>query len=145
MPAPVPLINGVNWAWGNVTLILFNQPVIGITKISYKSKQEITNNYGIGVFPISRGFGRVEFEASIEIYTEEWKRIIAAANALGIPNPMAFAPFDITVVFGSTSSAPSRDVLKKCSFLEDPLEANEGDTKLMVTIPILPGQIQRGS
>lgn len=134
------LINGVNYSWGSVTLVLFGVPVIGITKISYKRAQKKENNYGWGQEPVSRGYGNKEYEGSLELYTDEWKRIIAAS-----PNrdPTAIPWFDIPVVFGGTRLLPDKDILRAVEFLEDPLEANQGDTKLLVTVPLIIGKIDR--
>lgn len=134
------LINGVNYSWGSVTLILFGVPVIGITKISYKRSQKKENNYGWGQDPVSRGYGNKEYEGSLELYTDEWKRIIASS-----PNrdPTAIPWFDIPVVFGGTRLLPDKDVLRAAEFLEDPLEANQGDTKLLITVPLIIGKIDR--
>ena len=41
-----PLINGVSYGWGNIQLVLFGVPVVGITKIDYKAKQTKENLYG---------------------------------------------------------------------------------------------------
>lgn len=140
MPAQTPIINGINYSWANISLILFGVPVVGITKIDYKAKQKKENNYGAGAQPVSRGYGNYEYEGSIELYTDEWKRIIAAA-----PNrdPLSIAPFDIPVVYGGNSVTADRDVLRAVEFLENPLAANQGDTKLMVTIPLIIGYIER--
>lgn len=134
------LINGVSYAWTDVTFVLFGVPVVGITKISYKRKQNKENLYGAGSRPTSRGYGRIEYEGEIELYTEELKRIIAAAPNRDI---LKIPPFDIPVVFGSDRTAPDKDVLKAVEFLEDPLETNEGDTSIRVTIPIIIGDIVR--
>lgn len=135
-----PLINGVSYGWGNISLVLFGVPVVGITKIDYKRKQTKENLYGVGYKPVSRGYGRYEYEGSIELYTEEWKRIIAAA-----PNrdPLSIAPFDIQVVFQGSRVQPDSDTLKMCEFMEDPLSSNEGDTSIKVTIPLIIGDIER--
>jgi hypothetical protein len=37
--AAIPLINGINYSWGNIKMILFGVPIIGITKIDYKRTQ----------------------------------------------------------------------------------------------------------
>jgi len=138
--ASTALINGINYSWGNISLVLFGIPIVGITKISYSAKQTKENNYGIGFEPISRGYGNREYEGSIELYLDEWKRIIAAS-----PNkdPLQIAPFQIQVVFGGTAVNPNKEVLQFCEFLENPLDANQGDTKLMVTIPLVIGGILR--
>ena len=128
------LINGINYSWANISVLPLGIPLNGITKISYKAKQEKTNNHGAGSKPVSRGYGREEYEASIEVYTDEWKRFIAASPE---KNPLKIPPFDIPVVFAGDGVLPTTDILLMAEFLEDPLEANEGDTKLLVTIPLI--------
>ena len=132
------LVNGVNYSWANVKLILFGIPVVGITKISYTRKQVKDNNYGYGSEPVSRGYGRIEYEASIELYRDEWVRIIAAAGG----DVLNIGMFDIQVLFGTIPGQqagvviPHQDTLHNCEFLDDPLETNEGDTKILCKIPM---------
>ena len=92
MPA-TPLVNGTNYSWANVTLILFGVPVTGVTEISYSAKQKKENNYGAGVEPVSRGYGNKEYEGSISLYADVWKKIIAASPDR---DPLQIAPFDIS-------------------------------------------------
>lgn len=134
------LINGVNYSWGNLSVVLYGNVVIGITKISYKTKQEKTNNYGWGSKPVSRGYGRYEFEGSIELYVDELKKLIAAAPNGDIRQ---IAASDVQVVFAGSRVLPTKDVLQAVEFLEDGLDASEGDTKLMVSLPIIIGDIVR--
>lgn len=134
-----PLINGISYDWANISFIIGGVPVTGITKISYNRKQKKENNYGAGPYPVSRGYGNVEYDASIELYLEEWKRIIAAS-----PNrdPLQLPPFDIPVVYGNGLDVTT-DTLRSVEFMEDPFSGNQNDTKLMVTIPLLVAQIDR--
>lgn len=133
------LVNGINYSWANVKLVLFGVPVVGITKISYGKKQVKENNYGAGSEPISRGYGRIDYEASIEIYKDEWMRIINAA-----PNndPLNISPFTVQVIYGNIPGQggivlPNKDTLYNCEFMEDPMSTSEGDTKILLTIPLL--------
>lgn len=137
MPA---LVNGINYSWVNITFNLFGVPVTGITKIEYKRSQKKDNNYGAGSQPVSRGYGNYEYEGSIELYTDEWKRIIAAS-----PNrdPLSIPPFDIQVVFAGAGIAADKDVLRAVEFKEDPLSSSQGDTKILCTIPLIIGLIER--
>lgn len=133
------LINGTSYGWSNIKLVLFGVPVVGITSISYGKKQEKSNNYGFGSEPVSRGYGRIEYNASIEIYKEEWQRIINASpgnDVLQIP------PFKIQVLYGNSPSqgqtvVPHVDVLNNCEFMEDPFNVKEGDGKILLTIPLI--------
>lgn len=132
------LINGVNYSWQDVRLVLFGVPVRGITKIEYKAKQNKMNNYGVGIEPISRGYGNKEYEGSIELYLDEWKAIIAAS-----PNtdPTAIDAFSIQVVYGSARTTARVDYLNMVEFLEDPLSTSQGDTSIKITIPLIIGGI----
>lgn len=134
------LVNGVNYAWGNISLILFGVPVVGVSKISYKRSQVKENNYGHGQEPVSRGYGNLEYEGNIELYTDEWKRIIAASPGR---NPLRIPFFDVPVTFSGDGVSYTKDVLRAVEFKEDPLDGNQGDTKLLVTIPLIIGRIDR--
>lgn len=140
MPGQIPLINGVNYSWANISLILFGTPIVGIVAISYKRKQSKKNNYGAGQQPVSRGYGDYEYEGSIELYMDTWKAIIA-----GSPNrdPMLIAPFDIPVTFGGTGVSSTKDVLRACEFTEDDMDSKSGDTRIMVKVPLIIGAIDR--
>lgn len=134
-----PLINGINYSWANVSLILFGVPVVGITKIDYKEKQDKKNNFGAGPFVVSRGYGNVEPEGSIELYLDEWRRIIEAAPDR---RPLGIQPFDIIVLFGGSRVTAAKDVLRSCEFLEDPLSTGQGDSKILVSIPLIIAAVQ---
>ena len=99
-----------------------------------------TNNYGSGNRPVSRGYGKIEADGSIEIYLEEWKNVIAAA-----PNrdPLSIPFFDIPITYGDSVANATQDTLRACEFLENPFEAKEGDTALTVKIPLIIAQIDR--
>ena len=133
-----PLINGVNYNYASTQFVLFGVPVVGITDIKYTSKQEKTNNYGAGYEPVSRGYGKKEYDGSIEVYQDEWKKVIAAS-----PNrdPLSIPWFDITVTYGDSLANLTTDILQAAEFLEDPFEAKTGDTKLMAKIPLIIGKI----
>lgn len=130
----VPLINGINYSWGNVKMILFGIPIIGITKISYARKQTKENNYGWGMEPISRGYGNIEYEASIEIYQDELKRIIDQSPNKDI---LSIAPFDIQVIYAGSNTQIKTDTLQMCEFTNDSVEAAQNDTKLLVTLDLV--------
>ena len=136
-----PLITGVNYSWGNVKLILFGVPIVGITKIEYKTKQKKENQYGAGYEPISRGYGNKEYEGSIEIYTDELKRIIALAPNRDL---MQIPPFQIQVVFEDTAGVlVTTDTLEMCEFMEEGLSVSQGDTKILTSLPLAIGAIKR--
>jgi hypothetical protein len=138
--ASTALINGVDISWGYLNVVFYGNIMIGITKLNYKAVQKKENRYGWGYKPISRGYGNYEYEGSIEMYTDEWKKIIAAA-----PNndPLQILPTDMQIVYAGQRVLPSKDVIQAFEWLENPFDANQGDTALMVTVPIIIGDIVR--
>lgn len=136
---PTPLINGTNYVWANIKFNLFGVPVVGITSINYDTTQKKENNYGAGTEPVSRGYGNKEYKCSIEIYKDEWQRIIAATTDR---DPLNIKPFDIQVLFGDSKIKFSQDNLLACEFTNNPFEAKQGDTKLMVKLDLIVGMIK---
>jgi hypothetical protein len=136
----LPMVNGVAYGWSNITLILFQVPVVGIVDISFNEKQAKENVMGWGEKPIARGSGNFEYEGSIELYVEEWKKIIAASPGR---NPLKIPPFDIPILYGGSRVKYTKDTLKFVEFLENPFNAKQGDTKLTVKIPLIIGDIER--
>jgi hypothetical protein len=139
MPA-TPLINGINYSWANITVVLFGVPVVGILKIDYKRKQKKENNFGWGQISVSRGYGNEECDGAIELYTDEWQRIVSVSPNR---NPLKIPPFDIQVSFSGPGVATITHVLKAVEFMEDPFETKQGDTKMTVNIPLIIGDIQK--
>lgn len=135
------LVNGVNYAWANITVALFGVPVIGITKISWKQSQVKDNNYGFGKEPVSRGYGNVEYEGEMELYYDELVRLNQAAIVAGGKSILDIPWFDLPIVFGGQGVAVTTTILTAVEFKENPLQANQGDTKLLVTVPLVIGGI----
>lgn len=130
------LVNGINYSWGNISVVLMGVPLVGITKISFNEKQAKENIYGVGTQPISRGHGNSEYEASITLLYDEVVRIKAAAPNNRI---LDIGPFEITVLWGGNRVAPIKTILQMAEFMEDPFEASQGDTKHEITIPLVIG------
>lgn len=130
------LINGTSYSWANIQIVMLGSTIEGITKINYTRELKADPIYGAGQEIISYGYGHYVYSASIEILTEEWRKIsIAAGN-----NPLSILPFNITVLFlGSENGTvvPFTDVIYNCQFLKDGLSSTTGDTSIKVEIPLL--------
>ena len=118
---------------------MLGAPITGVRSISYSSKQEKTNNYGAGSKPVSRGYGRVEYEASITFLAEEFKNLLASAPDNDV---LKYPFFDVQILFiDPTSGLLMKTVLKSVEFLESNFDASEGDTMIEIECPLLPADI----
>lgn len=125
------LVNGVNSAWQNLTWMWYSLPIVGITSINWEVKQKTDLNYGQGVEPISEAVGNKEYKADIEIYKEEWDKIIAAA-----PNndPLQIPRSDFQIVCGGDRVNTKVTVLKAVKFTNYGYSSKQNDTNIKVKL-----------
>ena len=109
----------------------FTQPLIGIKSISYEAIQKTDLNYGAGVYPISEAVGNYEYKAEIEVYLDEWNKIIAAA-----PNndPIQIPRSDFQVVYGGSRVLAKADILRSVKFTNDPVMVKQNDGSIIVKL-----------
>ena len=134
-----PLINGINYSGANVSVNPFGTPLVGIISISYSEEQQKDENYGLGVEPISRGYGIKKYSASMEVYIDELQAFISAAPNKSLTQ---IPPFDIPITFGGTGVLTSKVVLRSCEFKNAPVDIKSGDTKIMVKLDLAIAGIQ---
>ncbi len=128
-----PLINGVNYAWSNVTWAWFTLPLIGIKAINYELKQKKELNYGNGVFPISESQGNYEYTGEIEIYLDEWNKIIRAAPGF---DPMQIPRSDFQILYGGNRVDAKADILQSVAFTNDPVQVKQNDGSIIVKLTL---------
>lgn len=134
-----PIINGQNFAWSDVGLMLFGTtPVIGIASIDYEENADMEDNYGAGAFPIGQGIGQFKYKGSIELFREEMVPIIASAPQGKI---QLIPAFPIKVTYGNDSQALQVNTLKFCRFMNNPFSSKSGDKKITGKINLLIGDI----
>lgn len=137
----IPLINGVEYAWGDIVCAINGVPVTGIVAISYGDKQDMQNNYGAGRHPISRSKGRITPSAKITLYQSEVVAIMASAAGGRIQD---IAPFDITVSYLPENGMIVTDKIRNCQFVENKRDWKEGDMNQQVELELLPSHIEFG-
>lgn len=136
------LINGVNYAWGQVQVVINDTVRPGITKVEYNRTGNHESTYAIGQEPYGYGYGNYTYTAAVEMYIDEWR--LLKTELAG--NPLGNDPTNITIFFlGKTVNPlyqngdvlPYKTILYNCVFLEDNLSTTQGDTSIKVTIPLM--------
>ena len=137
----VPLINGEEYAWGDIKVCINGVQVLGITAISYGDKQDKQNNYGAGRHPVSRSRGRITPEAKITLYMSE---AVAISRTSATGRMQDIAPFDIEVAYMPPNGIIVVDKIRNCEFTENLRDWKEGDMNQQVVLPLLPSHIEYG-
>jgi hypothetical protein len=128
------LPNGVSYSWRDIVLTALGKPFIGITDIEFDRDQVKKLEYGAGSEPYGMGFGNADYKASVEIYQEELKNLIAIAPARDI---LLIPFFTIKITYGNTTQAITTDTLVNCQFTKDAFKASQGNTSLKIKLPIV--------
>lgn len=134
-----PLINGKSYEYADITLIVLGVPIIGATAVEYGEEANITNVYGTGRYPISRGHGTVEPMAKITLLMEEVMNIVAAA-----PNGRLhdIPEFDIIVSYTDVSLIPVVHKIRNCRFKNNKIGSSTGDTSIPVDLDLVISHIE---
>lgn len=134
-----PLINGRSWGWADINVSLLGRTVYGITAIDYSDKQAITNNYGSGSMPISRGYGQYTAEAKITFEAKELDRIAAAIPGGRLQD---IPPFPITVAYVNADNIAVTHKLMNCQFATNKRTAKTGDDSIAVELDLVVSHIE---
>lgn len=134
------LINGKNYDWANITLVLFGVPVVGITDISWKEDNINVNNYGAGRYPVSFGQGNVSYSGSMTLYKEEVLAIINAAPGKSLAN---IPPVSVILQYSGDGVNYNTEEIQNVRFLSEDFKAKQNDTSLLMTVPFIFAGIKR--
>ena len=137
----MPLINGVEYSWGDIVAAINGVPLVGITAISYEDSQDVQNNYGAGRHPVSRSKGRITPSAKITLHQSE---VIALQSQSLTGRLQDIAPFDITVSYIPDSGIVVTDKIRNCKFKANKRDWKEGDMLQEVELELLPSHIMWG-
>lgn len=135
----VPLINGKSYEWSDIVMNVMGVPVVGVTSIKYDETQNMTNIYGAGRRPVSRGYGNIEPTASVTLLMEEIESLQAVApNGLLMDIP----EFDIVVSFSDSALTPRVHKLRNVRFKKNSRESASGDTSIPVELELIISHIE---
>lgn len=137
----VPLINGVEYAWGDIVVAINGVPLVGITAIKYDDTQDVQDNYGAARLPITRSKGRITLSASITLYKTE---VVALQRQSPNGRLQDIKPFDITVSYLPEDGIISTDRIRNCQFTKNGVDWKEGDLNNQIELPLKTSYIEWG-
>lgn len=138
-----PLINGERHSWADVKINILGRTVIGITAVSYDDKQEKVNNYGAGIYPVSRGKGKYEANAKVTLHAYE---VTAIQRAAGPGKRLQdIPPFDIVVAYLNENDQLVTDVIRNCEFTTNKRDLKQGDTVIEIELELIVSHIEWGA
>ena len=138
----IPLINGMEYCWADISVLIAGTPVTGITGIDYKDDQEVADIYGAGRYPVSRSKGRITCTGKITLLSTEINALVRKT-----PNGRLqdLKPFTIVVSYiPDDGGKVVTDKLRNCQFKSNERSWTEGDTSKATAIDLAISHIEWG-
>lgn len=131
-------VNGILYDWECVTVVGPQGTFIGITEITWKSKQEKENRYGKGGAP--RGVGRKNYEpeGSITLDPDEFDRL-----RLALGGSVYRKSFVLEVNMAPPDAAASAVTLTGVMVNDIDQSAKQGESKIEIKCSLRVGMIRR--
>lgn len=138
----MPLINGIEYSWGDIVCSIAGVPVTGITGIEYGDEQEVVDNYGAGRYAVSRSKGRITCTAKITLYASEVNALVRKTLNGRLQDLSAF---DIIVSYiPDGGGIVVNDKLRNCQFKKNERSWTEGDVSKTVDLELAVSHIEWG-
>lgn len=134
------LVNGYEYSWAQVVMVVAGNVINGVTEINYGHRNNNMDNWGAGIEPVSRTYGKYMTEnCSVTLHMSELEALARVAPNNRI---MELPMFDITVSYISNFNTPVVHKLRGVQFLNNgrALKQTE-DGAIAQTIDLLVAQI----
>lgn len=141
-------INGFEYGWANITMLINNTALTGITAINYEETAEKEAIFGVGRTMVAYGIGNYVASSDITVHGSEIIALQDSARKAGIEDGdiMGLTPFDIIVAYDPSEGqgTPIFDILHNCVFTKNTRSIAQGDKVLEIGLDILCSHITWG-
>lgn len=138
------IINGRQYEFADVSLILGGRDVTGLRGIKYKESQEKELLYGKGNKPMSVQKGNIAYEGEITLTQSELETLKLLARQQTGRSSVLGLNLNAVVCYGNPlkGDAMITDRLFGIQFTEDEKSLSQGDKSMEITLPFICTDIQ---
>jgi len=134
-------VNGREYSWTDISVVIAGVPMAGITSITYSETQASEKVYGAGKRPVSFSLGKIEAECEIEISRVELNGLLAASVGNSL---LDIGTFDIIVAYANSEAIPVVDIVKNCRFTSQNSGGSLDDASLSSTLTVMCSHVNFG-
>jgi hypothetical protein len=140
------IINGRQYEWADISLILGGRLVTGARGISYKESQEKELLYGKGNRPMSIQKGNKKYEGSVTLLQSEVETLKELGRSIVGRASILDLNLNAVVCYGDPSKGDVMltDQLFNIQFTEVEKSMKQGDKNMEVTLPFICTDIKYG-
>lgn len=133
------IINGRQYEWADITLLLGGRPVTGARGVSYKESQEKELLYGKGNRPLSVQKGNISYEGEFTFLQSEINTLCELARAQKGRASIMELNLNALVCYGEPTKGDPMvtDRLLNIQFTEVEKSMSQGDKNMEVSLPFV--------
>lgn len=136
------VVGGREYEWGDISLVLGNRDVVGVTGIKYGEKVEREASHAKGRYAHSIQTGNITVDGEITLLQSE----VIALQKAAMNQSLLSLNLDAIVNYGNPSEgdAMRTDRIIGIRFTEDVREWKQGDKRAEITLPFLALRVTNG-
>lgn len=133
------MINGRQYEFADISLVLDGRDVCGLRGIKYSEKQEKEALYGKGNKPLSVQRGNISYEGEISLTQSELETLKTLARKQTGRSSIMSLNLNAVVCYGNPLKGDIMitDRIYGIQFTEDAKELKQGDKYMEVTLPFI--------
>ncbi len=133
------IINGRQYEFADISVVVGGRDVAGLRGIKYTSKQEKEVLYGKGNKPLSIQKGNISFEGELTITQSELETLMLLGKTSGKRTSVLGLNLNIVVCYGNPTEGDVMmvDKLYGVQFTEESKELKQGDKNMEITLPFI--------
>jgi hypothetical protein len=135
----IPLVNGKQHEWADITINILGVPFGGATAIEYSTTQDMKNVYAAGTKPYGRIYGQFNPTAKINLLAKEVENIQSVAVGGVI---QSIPEFNIIVTYIDAAMIPVKHTLRNCRFMSNGRKSARGDGEIEVELELVIADIE---
>lgn len=136
------MINGKEYSYEHISVVLFGRPLIGIEGVTYSESKSRNNIYGRGDKPVARGSGNREYSGTLTIHQSEFD---ALQQAVGQGRTVTdIAPFEIAVNYADEDGNKTTDILSYVEINNWEKGMQSGDGHMTIDLELTIGNMELG-
>lgn len=132
------MINGNEYAWEDVQVVIFGVPLVGIKEVKYGATKSHTNIHGRGAQPVAMGRGKKDAKAGKLVLLQSQFEALQNATPAG-KDPTDWAPFEMVVAYAPEGGVITTDIVPYCRVTDWEKGMNNDDENMTIELALVTG------
>lgn len=132
------MINGNEYAWEDIQVVIFGVPLVGIKEVKYGATKAHTNVHGRGASPVAMARGKKDAKPGKLVLLQSQFEALQNATPLGL-DPTDWAPFDMVVAYAPEGGVITTDIVPYCRVTDWEKGMSNDDENMTIELALQTG------